>query len=56
MSEFLAMGGYAAWVWSAFGLTAIVLVANVIAAGRRYRQAIGRLQDRITRSARSVRK
>jgi heme exporter protein D len=46
------MGGYAAWVWSAFGLTAVVLAANVIAAGRRYRQAISRMRGRMARRAR----
>lgn len=53
MSEFLAMGGYAAWVWSAFGLTVVILIANVIAAGRRYRQAIERLQGRVAKETRS---
>ncbi|MGH8130561.1 MAG: heme exporter protein CcmD [Steroidobacteraceae bacterium] len=32
MSEFLAMGGYAAFVWPCFLLTGAVLVWNVIAA------------------------
>ncbi len=50
MSEFFAMGGYATWVWSAFSLTLVVLVANVLAAGRRYRQAIERLRNRMDRS------
>ena len=27
MSEFLAMGGYAAYVWSAFGFALVVLLA-----------------------------
>lgn len=39
VSEFLAMGGYAAYVWSTFGLTAIVLVINVVTARRRLRDA-----------------
>jgi heme exporter protein D len=30
MMEFFEMGGYAVYVWSAFGLTTLVLVANVI--------------------------
>ena len=34
MSDFLAMGGYAQFVWSAFGVTAFVLVANIIAAAK----------------------
>lgn len=28
MREFLAMGGYAAYVWSAYGLTLAVLIGN----------------------------
>lgn len=40
MKEFLAMGGYAAYVWTAYGLTAIVMGLNVWLAQRRYRQAL----------------
>ena len=35
MSEFFHMGGYAAYVWSAYGLSVVVLVLNVIAARKR---------------------
>lgn len=49
MAGNLAMGGYAQWVWSAYGLAAIVLVVNVIAASRRYRHAIERLRRRMDR-------
>ncbi|MDJ0956644.1 MAG: heme exporter protein CcmD [Arenicellales bacterium] len=35
MSEFFHMGGYAAYVWSAYGLSVAVLVLNVIAARKR---------------------
>jgi heme exporter protein D len=38
------MGGYGQWVWSAYGLTVIVLAANVIAAGRRYRRTVTELR------------
>ena len=30
MQEFFAMGGYAFYVWTAYGLTFIVLLANII--------------------------
>ena len=40
MAQFLAMGGYAEWVWSAYGVAVLVLAGNVIAAGRRYRHAV----------------
>ena len=38
LSGFLAMGGYAVYVWPSFGLTLIVLIHNVRAA-RRYHAA-----------------
>ena len=37
MSEFFAMGGYAKYVWSSFGLTLAVLLANLWSAQRRHR-------------------
>jgi heme exporter protein D len=30
VQEFFAMGGYAIYVWPAYGLTLIVLLANII--------------------------
>jgi len=39
MSEFLAMGGYAVYVWSAYGITLVVITLNVWLAQRRYHQA-----------------
>lgn len=35
MSEFFAMGGYGLFVWGSYSITAIVLLANVIAAIRK---------------------
>jgi heme exporter protein CcmD len=54
MAHFLAMGGYAQWVWSAFALTLIVLIGNVVAASRRYGQAVERLRARMDRPTGSV--
>jgi heme exporter protein D len=34
MSEFLYMGGYAAWVWPSYGLTLVVIVLNIVWARR----------------------
>lgn len=31
MNEFLHMGGYAAYIWSAYGIAAAVLIYNLIA-------------------------
>lgn len=40
MREFLNMGGYAFYVWSAYTVAAVVLVANVIYPWRRRRQLL----------------
>ncbi len=50
MRDFLAMGGYALWVWSAFGLAAVILVANLVGASRRYRNTLRRLRLRMNRT------
>ncbi len=46
MSEFLAMGGYAGYVWSAFAITAAVLVGNLFAARRRHAAMLETLRRR----------
>ena len=38
VAEFLEMGGYAAFVWPAFGATALVMVATLIASLRMLRR------------------
>ena len=30
LSEFIAMGGYGAYVWSAYAICALVLIANIV--------------------------
>jgi len=42
MSEFLQMGGYAPYVWSAYGFTLIVMVYSVWAAYRRHSAMLAR--------------
>ncbi len=42
--EFIHMGGYAAYVWSAYGLSAAVLLWNLIAPLRRRRAILARLR------------
>ena len=39
LAAFLAMGGYAAYVWPSFGLTLIVLIYNVHSARRLHASA-----------------
>ena len=43
MSEFFAMGGYGFYVWGAYGVTALLLAAEVIAVVRRRRSLLVRL-------------
>ena len=38
-ADFIAMGGYARYVWPAFGLAAVVLVLNVWTARRAHTEA-----------------
>ena len=38
MVEFLAMGGYAFYVWSAYALVAIVLIGNAVVPWQRHRR------------------
>ncbi len=38
MSEFLHMGGYAGYVWSAYGIALLVLVANLFLPFKAHRQ------------------
>ena len=44
MSEFFAMGGYAAFIWPAWGLSALALAALVVLAPLERRAATGRLR------------
>ncbi len=48
MSEggFLAMGGYAFYVWLAYGLSAVVLIVNAVLPGRRERALLARIAQR----------
>jgi heme exporter protein D len=34
MSDFLNMGGYAAYVWPSYGLTLVIIVLNIVWARR----------------------
>lgn len=44
MMEFLRMGGYGAYVWSAYGITLIVLIFNIWWARRRHAQSLSALK------------
>lgn len=48
-SEFLAMGGHAPYVWSAWGVTALLLLATVWHARAEQRQLLKGLKRRARR-------
>jgi len=45
VTEFFSMGGYAAYVWPAYGITLLVLVLNAASARRRHRIALRRARE-----------
>ncbi len=47
--EFFDMGGYAFFVWTSYGITLIVMVANIIAPIMRRRKVILRIKRAIKR-------
>ncbi|MBM4226676.1 MAG: heme exporter protein CcmD [Gammaproteobacteria bacterium] len=47
LREFFAMGGYGLFVWSSYGLTALLLVGNLVLAVRRERRVIRELSRRL---------
>ncbi|KAA0012044.1 heme exporter protein CcmD [Billgrantia pellis] len=49
--DFLAMGGHAPYVWSAWGLTAVLLLGAVFHARFERRQVLRQLQRRARRDA-----
>ncbi len=46
VNEFFAMGGYGAYVWSAYGISAVVLAGNVLMSRRAERALLARLAER----------
>lgn len=51
-SDFMAMGGYAFYVWLSFGLTLICLVGIVISTRIKTRSLLGELRSKQARKAR----
>ena len=48
-SEFFDMGGYAFFVWTSYGLTLIVIVANIISPIMQRKKVIARIKRAIKR-------
>ena len=46
-SEFFAMGGYALYVWSSFGVCDLIMVLETIATNARRKKIVQRLQREI---------
>ena len=44
VSEFLAMGGYALYVWGSFGVTAGLIAMEILLLGARRRAALNHLR------------
>ena len=44
-SEFFAMGGYALYVWSSFGICALVLILEPLLVRARFKAIVRRLQQ-----------
>ena len=54
-SEFFHMGGYAAFVWSSYGLALIMVLANIISPMIERKRVIARVKRAIKRDAASKR-
>lgn len=48
LNEFFSMGGYGIYVWSSYGICAVVLLLNVIQPIMRERRTIRELQKRFS--------
>jgi len=51
VSQFLAMGGYAAYVWPAYAVFFLVLLADYLAPGIRRRRQLRELRARLARQS-----
>ena len=51
-SDFMAMGGYAFYVWLSFGLTLVCLVGIIIPTRMKTRSLLGELRSKQAREAR----
>ncbi len=46
MSEFFYMDGFAVWVWSAFGVTAVAMIFTAVGVLRRHRGQLRQIAQR----------
>ncbi|KZX66009.1 heme exporter CcmD [Vibrio sp. HI00D65] len=52
LSDFFSMGGYASYVWSAFGITFFSMIILLIVSVRRGKQLLTEVQAKVDRQAR----
>ncbi|MGF1755375.1 heme exporter protein CcmD [Vibrio makurazakiensis] len=52
LSDFFAMGGYASYVWSAFGITFLAMFILLIVSIRRGKSLLSEVQAKVDRQAR----
>ena len=52
LNQFFNMGGYAFYVWSSYGIAAIVLLANLVVPIRQRRQLVADLRRKVRREQR----
>ena len=52
MNEFFAMGGYGAYVWSAYGISALLIIGNIVLAVRQQGRVRQEIQRRLRRDQR----
>ncbi|WP_394251783.1 heme exporter protein CcmD [Vibrio profundi] len=52
LSDFFAMGGYASYVWSAFGITFLSMIILLIVSIRRGKSLLNEVQAKVDRQAR----
>lgn len=53
MNDFLAMGGYAPFVWGSYGATLVVFAWNLFAPALRHREVLRRIRNAGERSGSS---
>ena len=52
LNDFIAMGGYAGYVWSAFGVTFLSMMILLVSSVRRHRTLLNEVQAKVERQAR----
>ena len=52
LNEFLHMGGYAAYVWSSYGIALVVLLANVLLPARQRKKLLADIARTVRRARR----